>query len=153
MLASIYENFFNMKKCSRSFMTFLSNAREYVLIFCQKWKNAREHFFGEHFANPPFVDVYTQNTPPYHRPCVAVFFAYPLSGKTNSVLFIFIPICLLFISLPVVHIKFVKVTQCTLCALLSVPYTKIYMRLKTKIYMSRLCDWTQIFSQNRLINQ
>jgi hypothetical protein len=24
---------------------------KHVLIFCQKWKNAREHFFGEHFAN------------------------------------------------------------------------------------------------------
>ncbi len=34
-----------------------------------------------------FVDVYTQNTPPYHRSCVAdLFFAYPLGFQVLPII-------------------------------------------------------------------
>jgi len=56
LLASIYDFLFQMRNCSRAFMTFFfkfETAREHLWLFCQIWKNASEHYFGEPFCYPP----------------------------------------------------------------------------------------------------
>ena len=70
-------------RCKNSFATLILILR--ILKFFVFFDHPFQLFIEiRNFFFQPFVDVYTQNSPPYHRPCVADFFCAPPVNDTEK---------------------------------------------------------------------